>query len=188
MFPRRHRAARGECRNASTQVVWKIPTERNPGSKRQGEPGAGSGSKTGAGEGAAAGGRSWQGEHVSKASPSTSQTHRYTEPSCFSRAPGQRLAKLLPSLATFWTGAKTGFVPRKISRRMRVPSPSIVLHPAKLGWNLLPRELPPGICLSNTDGTGVCLQNQNMTLGMLCNGGGCPRTMAGLVEQSSREP
>lgn len=53
---------------------------------------------------------------------------------------------------------------------MHVPSPSAVLHPAELGCHLLPWELPPGLCLSNKDGTGVFLQDQNTTLGMLCNG------------------
>lgn len=72
---------------------------------------------------------------------------------------------------------------------MEVPSPSIVLHPAELGCCLLPRELPPGLCLSNKDGSGVFLQDQNMTPGMLCNGGlpmGCSSVDDGLVERSSR--
>lgn len=62
------------------------------------------------------------------------------------------------------------FVPRKFSQRTHVPSPSVILQPPELGCQLLPWELPPGLCLSDMDGTGVCLQDQNMTLGVLFNG------------------
>lgn len=45
----------------------------------------------------------------------------------------QALAKLLHSPAAFWC-----FVPRKVSQRMLIPSPSIILHPAEPGLRLLP--------------------------------------------------
>lgn len=96
------------------------------------------------------------------------QKHHYAEPSCFYRAPDQRLAKLLHSLGTFWTGALSpGRFPRGCTSP---PHPS---SSAPLSWDAAscPRELPPGLCPSNKDGTGVCLQDQNMAPGMLCNGG-----------------
>lgn len=53
----------GECRNASTQVVWKIPRESNGSAEESRELEV----DQRAGEGAATGGRCWQGEHIPKA-------------------------------------------------------------------------------------------------------------------------
>lgn len=145
LFPRRH----PECRNASTQVVWKTPIERNAGSERCGEPGAGGGSKAGAGEGAAAGGRSRRGERGWEAPSNPALLFPQSSSSC----------KAAAFTSDSWTGALSpgGF----LEDSWQIPSPSIVLHPAELGCHLLPWEPPLGLCLRD----GFAPQTRGMVRG-----------------------